>query len=397
MASFKRKAAWVHKWISLLVGAQLLIWLVTGLYFNLMDAEKASGNELRAAKPSHLAIKETNRRDAFFLKMLPVKELALEERSSHPTEPLKKIELVWVLEHPYYHVISRQGPHAYQPRSSLLFDAVSGDRTALTPAQIAQIAESSYTGDSALGRPELLQPPFSDYAAQQNPMWKVSANDKNNTAIYLDSVTGQVIKHVNDDARLKALMFKLHFMDYGLHFMDYDSTGGFNHGLVIVFAISALMLSVLGVMLLVQRYQQGNFSLSIFSKNQSVSVLCANALPLSDIHSNSSTTLTVKLYAKSSLFRGLSREGVHLPSLCDGAGTCGKCKFLADNHLAITPAEKVSLPSSELDKGYRLACQHKCSEVSEVSVILAGNVGGNTAGNSEGSSAESSAGSKQRG
>ncbi len=380
MASFKLKAPWVHKWLSLLVGAQLLIWLVTGLYFNLMDAEKASGNELRGAKPSNLAIKETNRRDAFFLKMLPVKELALEERFSHPIKPLKKIELVWVLEHPYYHVISRQGPHAYQPRSSLLFDAVSGDRTALTPAQISQIANSSYTGDSALGRPELLQPPFSDYAAQQNPMWKVSANDNNNTAIYLDSVTGQVIKHVNDDARLKALMFKLHFMDY-------SNTGGFNHGLVIVFAISALMLSVSGVMLLIQRYQQGNFSLSIFSKNRSVSVLCANALPLSDIHSNSSTTLTVKLDPKSSLFRGLSREGVQLPSVCDGAGTCGKCKFLADNHLVITAAEKANLPSSELEKGFRLACQHKCSEVSKISVILAGNNAGNSAGNGPDNSA----------
>ncbi|WP_420933549.1 2Fe-2S iron-sulfur cluster-binding protein [Alteromonas sp. A081] len=325
-------------------------------------------------------------RDAIFLKMLPVNELAFGERSSHSTETIKKIELVWVLEHPYYHVISRQGLHAYQPRSSLLFDAVSGNRTSLTPAQISQIANSSYTGDSALSRPELIQPPFSDYAAQQNPMWKVSANDKNNTAIYLDSVTGQVIKHVNDDARLKALMFKLHFMDYGLHFMDYDSTGGFNHGLIITFAISALVLSVSGLILLVQRYQQGSFSLSIFSKKRSVSVLCANPLPFSDIHSHSSATVTVELDPKSSLFRGLIREGIYLPSLCDGAGTCGKCKFLANNHLAITPAEKASLPSSELEKGYRLACQHKCSEVSKICVITVGSSAGNNAGGSAGTS-----------
>ena len=381
MASFKLKA-WVHKWLSVLVGIQLLIWLVTGLYFNLMDAEKASGNELRGAKPSHLVPEESAGRDAIFLQMIPVKELALGERASHPTEPLKKIELVWVLEHPYYHVISHQGPHAFQPRSSLLFDAVSGDRAALTPAQISQIAHISYIGDSPLSRPELMQPPFSDFAAQLNPMWKVSANDKNNTVIYLDSVTGQVIKHVNDDTRLKALMFKLHFMDYGLHFMDYDSTGGFNHGLIITFAISALMLSVSGVMLLLQRYQQGSLALSIFSKKRSVSVLCANALPFSDIHSNSSTTFTVELDPKSSLFRGLFREGIYLPSLCDGAGTCGKCKFLANNRLAITPSEKASLPSSELEKGYRLACQHRCSEVSKISVVITGNSTGNSAGNS---------------
>jgi ferredoxin len=362
-----RLGASVHKWLSLLVVTQLLIWLVTGLYFNLMDAEKASGSEFRAAPLPNLVPEENTRQDAIFPKMFPVRELDLKERSVDRAEPLKAIELVWVLKHPYYHVISHQGSHDYQLRSSVLFDAVSGEKTALTPSQIFLIAKSSYTGDGALSRPELLQPPFSDYGAQQNPMWKVSATDKNNTAIYLDSVTGEVIKHVNDDARLKALMFKLHFMDYG-------NTGGFNHWLIIVFAISALMLCVSGIMLLFQRYQQGSFALSIFNKKKSVSVICSNALPSNDIHSKSLTTLTVELDPDSSLFRGLSRVGIRLSSVCDGAGTCGKCKFSASNHLAITPAEKASLRSSELEKGYRLACQHKCSEVSTISVVTTGNI-----------------------
>ena len=44
----------IHKWLSLLVGLQLLIWLGTGLYFNLMDPVEASGNEyrVRVAEPS---------------------------------------------------------------------------------------------------------------------------------------------------------------------------------------------------------------------------------------------------------------------------------------------------------------------------------------------------------
>lgn len=34
-----------HKWLSLLVGLQLLIWLGSGFYFNLMDHKKSSGNQ----------------------------------------------------------------------------------------------------------------------------------------------------------------------------------------------------------------------------------------------------------------------------------------------------------------------------------------------------------------
>ena len=37
----------IHKWLSLLVGLQLLIWLGSGFFFNLMDGEKAHGGQYR--------------------------------------------------------------------------------------------------------------------------------------------------------------------------------------------------------------------------------------------------------------------------------------------------------------------------------------------------------------
>ena len=46
-----RLMQWVyrlHKWASLLVGLQLMIWLLTGLYFNVVDHETASGNIYRS-------------------------------------------------------------------------------------------------------------------------------------------------------------------------------------------------------------------------------------------------------------------------------------------------------------------------------------------------------------
>ena len=34
----------IHKWTSVLVGIQLLIWLLSGFYFNIMDVSKVRGD-----------------------------------------------------------------------------------------------------------------------------------------------------------------------------------------------------------------------------------------------------------------------------------------------------------------------------------------------------------------
>ena len=39
----------LHKWLSLVVFIQLFIWLGTGLFFNLMDHDKARGNQNKEA------------------------------------------------------------------------------------------------------------------------------------------------------------------------------------------------------------------------------------------------------------------------------------------------------------------------------------------------------------
>ena len=74
----------VHKWLSLVVGLQLLIWLGTGLYFNLMDHNKASGNELRVH--SH---HEGNITDFIFT---PIKDIT--------SEAPQEVKLIWILHQP---------------------------------------------------------------------------------------------------------------------------------------------------------------------------------------------------------------------------------------------------------------------------------------------------------
>jgi len=63
--------------------------------------------------------------------------------------------------------------------------------------------------------------------------------------------------------------------------------------------------------------------------------------------------------AKQSLLECAHQLGVELVSLCGGKGTCGRCKVqvLSGKHTQLTSDEREALSPSELEQGYRLACQ----------------------------------------
>ncbi|AIY66147.1 2Fe-2S iron-sulfur cluster-binding protein [Pseudoalteromonas piratica] len=334
MRLFKLNTA-IHKWLSLVVVLQLLIWLGTGLYFNLMDHSKASGNELRVH--SHHEGKVTD------FSLIPIKDIA--------SEAPQEVKLIWVLHQPYYHFVFDRGQHSYQKRHSMLFDAVTGKPFILSEEQVLTMAKNSYLGEEKLTTPVLSQPPFSDHVSQQNPMWQVVVEDENNTTIYLDSVTGQVLRHANDDFRLKALMMKLHFMDYG-------NSGGFNHWLIIAFAFATLFLSVTGVTWLIQQYRSGLLKLSWASKRKKVAVTFSNENTITDI----------SVVGSSTVLEGLASSHVYLPSSCGGGGTCGKCTFLSSTQLPIRLPDEEHISEEQLKEGYRLGCQHRFSEITSIEV-----------------------------
>jgi len=63
--------------------------------------------------------------------------------------------------------------------------------------------------------------------------------------------------------------------------------------------------------------------------------------------------------AKQSLLECAHQLGVELVSLCGGKGTCGRCKVqvLSGKHTQPTSDEREVLSPSELEQGFRLACQ----------------------------------------
>ena len=60
------------------------------------------------------------------------------------------------------------------------------------------------------------------------------------------------------------------------------------------------------------------------------------------------------------LLAALDHGGIHLPTSCGGAGTCGLCRVIianAPNDGRTLPVERATLSGDDIANGYRLACQ----------------------------------------
>lgn len=57
------------------------------------------------------------------------------------------------------------------------------------------------------------------------------------------------------------------------------------------------------------------------------------------------------------LLHALEHGGVHLPTSCGGAGTCGLCRVTATGAGDVLPIERAMLNETDLANGVRLACQ----------------------------------------
>jgi len=234
--------AWIrfaHRWLSLLVFLQLFIWLSTGLYFNLMNHQKASGNQHRQQLVE------------------PIKKL-----SKHTLYPLTNvlrqfplatsIQVVERLTQPYYLVTLSSGLYNNLVRHQQLINANNGQLFTVNEEQVKRIALQSYNGDGKLLKVRKLIPPINELPKQHNALWRVDFNDKLETSVYIDNQNAQVIAHVDDDKRLADLMFQLHFMDYANH-------GSFNNGIIIFMALLTLLFALTGVYWLAHLIQHRQF------------------------------------------------------------------------------------------------------------------------------------------
>jgi len=215
-----------HKWIALVVGAQALLWMASGLYMVSISIHVIHGDHLAAGDAAPLAGGP----------LMPAAALA--ERFPG----LAGFRLKRFLGREVYEVRHAGG--------TTLVDAASGE--ALSPldeARARALAQSLYRGKAAIRQAALIDEAPQEVATRPVPLWRVEFDDDAETTLYLSPHTGELLAKRHDLWRWFDFLWMFHIMDY-------EKRTDVNNTLLRVAASAGLVFALSGVWLLVYSFRR---------------------------------------------------------------------------------------------------------------------------------------------
>ena len=229
-----------HKWASIVVGIQFLLWLLSGIYFNLMDTTKAKGRIYQAS---------INYKRPIFGDRLVEPSIVLLKN-----QPSVAIELIQILGEPFYKLTHEKALYPHLKNKYTLVDAYTAKGFLINEQVAAEIAKISYNGPGEIFNIRLHNSTIPDFPKQQNPTWEIYFDDVIDTSVFIEASSGRIIGHSDGHKRLADIFFMLHFMDYG-------NNGSFNNIQNMFFAIAALWLTLSGFIWTIHIGLKGNYKI----------------------------------------------------------------------------------------------------------------------------------------
>tara|TARA_B100000929_G_C15398269_1_gene383634 strand:- start:83 stop:736 length:654 start_codon:yes stop_codon:yes gene_type:complete len=201
-----------HKYLSLAISIQLLLWTISGIYFAFNKIELIRGEQyLLEQEISEVSLDEI--RNAFNAKNLSI---------------LKRLDqwIIRVEDGSGVYYTDLNGNKLTSLTKEQVKLAVKG-QTSLTPVNVTRITSSS---------------DGSEYRGRELPLFKVTTSSEDEVNIYVDAVSGEVKAIRSDSWRLWDLLWSLHIMDY----RERENIDNF---LLKVFSILALISALSGITL----------------------------------------------------------------------------------------------------------------------------------------------------
>ncbi len=224
---FARRIAWLHKWLGLIVGAQLLIWTATGLFFSVFPIEQIRGDHL--VRPAATQMVDLSR-----LK-LSVNEALASVAENRPERVVLR---------------SMAGEPVYEIRAEIGVFVVSGETGALLSpideARAGAIAQAAWTQEEALRSLELVEQAPRE-AGIAGSVWIASFDGSGDRKLYINAATGEL-------GPVRTDLWRTYDVLWSLHIMDYETRENFNHPLIVAAAFLALSVVLFGIVLLVHRF-----------------------------------------------------------------------------------------------------------------------------------------------
>lgn len=212
----------LHKWVGLVVGIQVLFWVLGGLVMTAIPIERVHGDH-------HLVRPRPPAMD--MAKIMPVAKVA--ELSGFE---VGQAELRHTPKGPAWIIQSPSGQEIW-------FDALTGGEVQeMTATEARAVAIANYEGKAQPESVKLLDVVPVE-AGGEGPLWQVRFKDGEGTTLYLDPFTGDVTSRRSDLWRFYDFFYRLHIMNFG-------PAENYNHPLIVATTAVTLSIVITGFILL---------------------------------------------------------------------------------------------------------------------------------------------------
>ena len=213
-----------HKWIALLVGVQVVIWSLSGVYMTVVHIDTIHGDHL---------IKEAPTRSVDLRSL--VDPLAAASKMEADA-----VRLAWVHGRPAYVLKTASGERAVDARSG----------TPMLPPDeraIRGIAKELYAGNHPIASAELITTVPGEIRGRKPPLWRVEFDHWNKPTFYLSPVTGELVSRRHE-------LWRIFDFVWMLHIMDYDERENVNNLALRIFTWGAVLMALSGAWMLVYAF-----------------------------------------------------------------------------------------------------------------------------------------------
>jgi uncharacterized iron-regulated membrane protein len=218
----------IHKWVGLVVGLQILAWMVSGLFMTFFPIEQVRGEQnIREAKSDDLRTVDGLIRP--------------DQAMAGVATPVTRMELADMSGRWVWRIDSNGKPHA-------LVDAKSGATISpLDETAARTIAAADFAGEGKIVSASLIEKDAPIEYRAALPVWRFVFDDASETHLYVAPLTGKVV------ARRSGLWRTYDFL-WSLHIMDYTERENFNHWPIVIVSFLGLALTISGIGILVIRF-----------------------------------------------------------------------------------------------------------------------------------------------
>ena len=220
-------ASRVHKWLALVIGAQLLIWFASGVIMSFLPIDKVRGE--------HLVDREAIATVPPNTPMVAPAMLVTQAGAPVEAVTLRMLDGRAIAE-----ITTAKGVRLFDARTGAALPSVDA-------VQASRIARAAWKGaDKPKSQPSRVTTESPEYRGAL-PAWRIAFADPDRTSVFVAAESGRI-------TAVRTGTWRLYDFFWGLHIMDWQNHEDFNSWWLLAFAIGGLILGLAGTILLIMRW-----------------------------------------------------------------------------------------------------------------------------------------------